>query len=154
MEVCENCLSIIGSQETPHVFNGNVVCSACASKLNDQANHPPTKTEHSKNKVRVQPTKQDPKKIMNNSTNELLSCKLCDKEVASNAYFCPNCGNVFNADAMRNTVVRGFDMPWNEMVLVVTKLSIAAIPAMFLSAIFWFILAVAFSGIIVGILTG
>lgn len=72
MEVCENCLSIIGSQETPHVFNENVVCSTCASKLNAQTNHPPINAEHTKNKVGVQQTKQDQKKFINNKALGLM----------------------------------------------------------------------------------
>lgn len=41
MEQCANCGKIIGKLETPHVFNGAVVCAACSTVLNQQKVPPP-----------------------------------------------------------------------------------------------------------------
>lgn len=43
MEVCKNCGRAIGNLETPHVYQGHIVCAACAAILDA-----PAKPEQSK----------------------------------------------------------------------------------------------------------
>jgi hypothetical protein len=39
MEICANCGQAIGNLETPHIFNGRVVCAECYGKLSRRVDY-------------------------------------------------------------------------------------------------------------------
>lgn len=80
----------------------------------------------------------------------MATCVKCQEEVAERAERCPSCGALDPTNALGDSLfpvppvetalaveLRGISIPFMALVVLMVKLSLAAIPAVFILSLFW-----------------
>lgn len=65
----------------------------------------------------------------NNHNEKLGECGDCGHLVSRRAIICTNCGRSFGGEPRLETIVKNFNIPFFDLMFLLVKLAVAAIPA-------------------------